>query len=122
MASGEIIAERESAPFWRSTRGKLLIQQCTKCGEAFHYPRSVCPFCMSDQPEWKECSGDGTIYSFSIMRRGEPYVLAIVTLDEGPRLMTNIVDCDFDAIEIGQQVSVTFKDVDGVAVPMFAPK
>ena len=121
MGTASITAERQAPPFWHSTAGKLLIQTCGKCREAFHYPRSVCPFCLSDEVGWTECSGDGVIYSYSVFRRGAPYVLAIVTLAEGPRLLTNVVDCDVDALTIGQAVSVRFEDVDGVATPMFAP-
>jgi uncharacterized protein len=121
MASNDVTPERDTAPLWRSTNGKLLIQQCRECTEAFHYPRSVCPFCLSDKLDWVECSGQAKIYSFSTMRRGEPYAIAVVTLMEGPMLMTNIVDCPVDEIAVGQEVSVLFRDVDGIATPMFAP-
>ncbi|PSJ65223.1 Zn-ribbon domain-containing OB-fold protein [Kumtagia ephedrae] len=116
-----ITPERDAAPQWRSTGGKLLIQRCEECGDAFHYPRVVCPYCLSDRLAWVECAGTGRIYSFSVMRRGDPYAIAFVELDEGPRLMTNIVDCDLDAIEVEQKVQVTFRDVDGIATPMFRP-
>ena len=117
----EIAPERDSAPQWRSTAGKLLIQKCEDCGSAFYYPRVVCPFCLSSKIGWFECKGEGEIYSVSVMRRGEPYALAYVTLDEGPKMMTNIVDCDLDSIGIGQRVSVVFKDVEGIPTPMFKP-
>jgi uncharacterized OB-fold protein len=70
-----------------------------------------------------EASGHGTIYSYSVFRRAPiPYVIAYVTLAEGPTMMTNIVDCDLDAIRIGQAVRVAFKPTDGgPPVPMFAP-
>jgi uncharacterized OB-fold protein len=114
----------ENEPFWNATaQGKLLVKRCTACGEAHHYPRTLCPFCFSDKTEWTEGSGRGTIYTFSVMRRAaEPYVMAYVTLDEGPTMMTNIVDCDFDALKIGQKVKVVFKPSEGGApVPMFTP-
>ena len=66
-----------------------------------HYPRAICPFCFSDKTEWSEASGKGTIYTYSVMRRAPvPYAIAYVTLDEGPTMMTNIVDCDLDKLEV----------------------
>lgn len=121
MSADPISPDRDSAPFWRSTGGKLLIQKCQKCAESFHYPRTVCPFCMASDVAWQECSGKGTVYSYTVVRRGEPYVLAMVTLAEGPRLLTNLIDCDADALAVGQDVIVKFQDVDGVPTPMFAP-
>lgn len=113
--------EREAAPQWRSTGGKLAVQKCVPCDKAFYYPRAVCPSCLGSDIKWIECSGRGTIYSHSTMRRGEPYTIAYVTLEEGPQMMTNIVDCAPEDISIGQAVSVTFKEIDGIATPMFRP-
>ncbi|GGC78152.1 Zn-ribbon domain-containing OB-fold protein [Chelatococcus reniformis] len=112
--------EAQAAPYWRSTGGKLLLKRCKACGELHHYPRPHCPFCFSAETEWVEAAGQGTIYSYSVTRRGaEPYAIAFVTLAEGPTLLTNIVDTPLDTIAIGQPVDVVFRDVDGVAVPMF---
>ena len=68
-------------------------------------PRAHCPFCFSDNTGWQQASGDATIYTYSVMRRGAPvpYAIAYVTLAEGPTMMTNIVDCDLDGIRIGQE-------------------
>lgn len=121
-ANDPIVApDRDVAPFWRSTNGKLLIQTCEDCGDAFYYPRVICPFCFSSKVRWIECSGSGRIYSYSVLRRGEPYAIAYVTLEEGPRMMSNIVDCPFDKIAIDQPVTVVFRDVAGVPTPMFRP-
>ena len=112
----------ETAPFWEAAgNGKLLVKSCTACGRAHHYPRPMCPFCGSDRTEWKESAGRGIIYSFSVMRRATPpYVIAYVTLDEGPAMMTNLVDCDFDALRIGQKVKVVFTPTEGGSpVPTF---
>jgi uncharacterized OB-fold protein len=122
MVPEDVRPERAIAPQWRSTAGKLLVQKCEECSEPFYYPRVVCPFCFSARVRWLECSGNGRIYSYSVLRRREPYAIAFVELDEGPRLMTNIVDCDFDAIRIGDPVAVVFRDLDGVPTPMFSPK
>ena len=114
----------ESKPFFDgAAAGKLLYKRCAACGEAHYYPRANCPFCGSDRTEWKDASGQGTIYSWSVLRRvPEPYAIAYVTLAEGPTMMTNIVDCDFDRIRIGQKVKVVFKPTDGgPPVPMFTP-
>ncbi|HEX2888534.1 Zn-ribbon domain-containing OB-fold protein [Vineibacter terrae] len=114
----------ETKDYWdAAAQGKLLVRKCTACGEAHHYPRTICPFCFSDKTEWITASGKGTIYSYSVMRRAPvPYVMAYVTLAEGPSMMTNIVDCDFDQLRIGQAVTVVFKPTDGGApLPMFTP-
>ena len=110
--------------FQAAGEGKLLLKKCNDCGEVHHYPRALCPFCWSQKVEWVQAKGTGEIYTYSITRRGGPvpYCIAYVTLDEGPRMMTNIVDCDLDTIKIGQRVKVTFKKTDGGAsVPCFAP-
>lgn len=114
----------ETRPFWEAAaEGRLLLKACRACGRAHWYPKVVCPFCHSDDLEWREASGRGTIYTYSVMRRVEvPYVLAYVTLEEGPTLMTNIVDCDVDSVRIGQSVQVRFRQApQGRTVPVFAP-
>jgi hypothetical protein len=118
------VASPETQAYWdAATQGKLLVRRCTACGEAHHYPRTICPFCFSDKTEWITASGKGTVYSYSVMRRAPvPYVMAYVTLAEGPSMMTNIVDCDVDAVRIGQNVTVVFKPTDGgPPLPMFTP-
>ena len=114
----------ETQPFWdAASAGKLMIKRCAECGEPHYYPRALCPFCFSERTEWQQASGDGTIYSFSVMRRAAvPYVIAYVTLAEGPTMMTNIVDCDADAVAIGQKVTLIFKPTEGgPPVAMFRP-
>jgi hypothetical protein len=114
----------ETMPYWEAAaREKLLLKQCASCGEYHFYPRALCPFCFSDRTDWREASGRGTIYAFSVTRRAEiPYAIAYVTLAEGPSMLTNIVDCDLDAIRIGQTVKVVFKPSEsGQLVPMFTP-
>jgi uncharacterized protein len=115
----------ETEPFWAAAReGRFLIKRCTACGKAHWYPRAVCPFCMSDKTEWREASGRGEIYSVSVMKRApEVYAVAYVTLEEGPTMMTNIVDCDFDALAIGQKVALTWRPTqgDGPPYPQFKP-
>lgn len=117
-------ANPETKPYWdAAAEGKLKVKRCRACGEHHHYPRALCPFCFSDDTEWRDATGRGTIYTYSVMRRAPiPYAIAYVELEEGPRMMTNIVDCDLDKIRIGQKVTVVFKPSEGgPPVPMFAP-
>ena len=114
----------ETIPYWEAAaRGKLLLKQCNACGEYHFYPRVLCPFCFSDKTEWREAAGTGVVYSFSVTRRAEvPYAIAYVTLAEGPTMLSNIVDCDLDAIRIGQKVKLVFKPSENrQPVPMFTP-
>jgi uncharacterized OB-fold protein len=114
----------ETEAYWKAAaEGRLLVRKCQACGETHHFPRTICPFCFSDRTDWIAASGEGTIYSFSVMRRAPvPYVMAYVTLAEGPSMMTNIVDCDFDKLRIGQAVKVVFKSSEGgPPLPMFSP-
>jgi uncharacterized OB-fold protein len=111
-------------PYWEgAAQGKLMLTGCKACGRVHHYPRALCPFCFSAELEWREASGAGAIYTYSVMRRVPvPYVIAYVTLEEGVSMMTNIVDCDFDTVRIGQKVKVVFKPSEnGQPVPMFTP-
>jgi len=114
----------ETQPYWSAAaEGRLLVKQCADCG-AFHaYPRSICPFCFSDRTEWRDATGKGKIYTYSVMRRAPvPYAIAYVTLEEGPTMMTNIVEADFDQLRCGQSVEVVFVPTDGgPPLPMFRP-
>ena len=114
----------ETKAFWdAAAEGKLMIGKCTACGAVYYYPRAMCPVCFSDKTQLQQASGNGTIYTYSVMRRAPiPYAIAYVTLAEGPTMMTNIVDCDLDKIRIGQAVRLVFKPSDGgPPVPMFTP-
>lgn len=128
MAETRTIASPQPNPeteaFWNAASGgKLMLGSCKSCGKVHWYPRAICPHCFSDQTELKEASGTGEIYTFSVMKRAPiSFAIAYVTLDEGPKMMTNIVDTDLDAISIGQKVKLVFKETeDGPPVPMFTP-
>jgi hypothetical protein len=113
----------ETEPFWEAAKqGKFLLPHCADTGKAFWYPRQVSPFTLG-KVEWRESKGTGTIYSLSVMKRApQVYAIAYVTLDEGCTMMTNIVDCDFDGLAIGQRVQVTWKPAeDGTPYPQFRP-
>lgn len=113
------------APYFEAAAaGRLALKTCQSCGKAHHYPRALCPFCWSDKVDWTDAVGTGVIYTYTVTRRGAgaPYCIAYVQLDEGPAMLTNIVDTDLDAVRIGQRVRVTFRQsVGGVAIPMFTP-
>lgn len=110
--------------FAAAAEGRLAIKSCRSCGKVHHYPRALCPFCWSSDVVWADANGRGTIYTFSVTRRGAgaPYCIAYVALEEGPVVMTNIVTDDLDAVRIGQRVHVVFRTTEsGVSMPMFAP-
>jgi uncharacterized OB-fold protein len=123
--------EDETREYWEAAkRGRLLVKHCNTCGRSHHYPRPFCPFCWSEDVEWRDVSGRGTVYTYSIVYRNdlEPfsawgaYVPAVVELEEGPRLMTTIVDCPHDELAVGMPVEVAFRDLtDEWAAPDFRP-
>lgn len=117
------ITDTAMAPYWDAAReGRLLFRHCRQCNRSHYYPRPLCPFCLGADGEWREASGLGTVYSWSVERRAAPpYAIAFVTLAEGPTLMTHLVDCDFERIAIGQQVKLRFEEREGQPVPVFAP-
>jgi len=114
----------ENQAYWNAAaESRLLLKHCADCGHNHFYPRAICPHCFSDQTQWRESSGTGTIYSFSVMRRvAHPYAIAYIALDDGVTIMSNIVDCDLDALAIGQRVKVAFRPSDGpLMIPVFVP-
>ena len=123
--------DEESKGYWEACqRRELVIQRCGACGTLRHYPRALCPRCLSDAVEWVRCSGRGTVYTFTVTHQNQapgfrdalPYVLAYVELDEGVRLLTNIVECAPEAVRIGMAVEVVFEDATpAVTLPKFRP-
>ena len=114
--------------FWDATaEGRLILQRCSACDAVIWYPRSICPKCASFDLEWFEASGVGHVYSYSVVHRSvggwkdaTPYVVAYVELEEGPRIMTNIVDVDPAAVAIDARVRVVWHDTgEGSALPRF---
>ncbi|MDP3314533.1 MAG: Zn-ribbon domain-containing OB-fold protein [Devosia sp.] len=112
----------EMAP-WRAAaaQGRLLVKHCDACGKAHYYPRAICPLCFSDQTCWRESAGRGTLYSFSVQRRvAQPYVIAYVTLGDGPTIMTHIVDCDDpERLRIGANVVLDMDAGRQLGAPVF---
>jgi uncharacterized protein len=119
----------ESAPYWAALREhRYSAQRCRACGAVYLYPRVLCPSCHAGDVEWVELGGGGEIYSFTVSRRASapafaellPLVVALVTLDEGPRVMTNIVGTPPDEIRVGARVELEYLDVtDEVTLPVF---
>jgi len=112
----------ETIEFWNQlAQGRLMVRFCRNCGDAHWYPRGVCPFCFSADTEWREGSGKGAIYSYSVMRRASPpYAMAFVTLEEGPTMMTNVIG-DVDSLAIGRQVVLApVRNEAGLTLPFFA--
>src|SRR3979411_512284 len=108
--SAPAISQETQACSDPAAKAKVRGRKCLSSAQLPPYPRTICPFCFSDKTEWIEASGKGTIYSYSVMRRAPvPYAMAYVTLAEGPRMVTNIVDCDFDKLKCEQAVKVVFK-------------
>ncbi len=118
-------------PFWDGTQaGELRVQQCDACHEHFLYPRIRCPFCGSDKTTWVKTSGRGRLFSYVINHmaapgwEGEvPYVIAVVQLDEGPRMMSNLlgVPADPAALELDMPLEVVFEPRGNMVLPLFKP-
>lgn len=108
--------DSDTRPFWEATKkNELLIQYCPQCSSYQFYPRVVCKNCLSDV-KWVVSSGRGTVYSFSVVHKvfnpefkdKVPYIVALISLDEGPRMMTNLIGEAFEDVKIGMQVEVDF--------------
>jgi len=121
----------ETQPFWDGAReDKLLIRRCLDCDKTHFYPRPFCPTCWSTNVEWTEASGRATLYTWSVVHRNDlppfgdrvPYVAAVVELEEGPRMITNVVESEFDSLEVGMALRVAYQPIsDDVTIPVFAP-
>jgi hypothetical protein len=120
-----------TAPYWAAAReGRLVVQECRACREVWHPPLPRCPHCHAPDPGWRQASGDGTIYTYTVVRHPThfafaakvPYVLAIIELTEGPRLVTALTGVEPDTVRVGLPVRAVFREVaDGVSLPYFEP-
>jgi uncharacterized protein len=123
--------EPESQPFWDAAREhRFLLRRCNRCGAVHHYPRPFCPVCWSDDVVWEDASGRGTLYTFSTIFVNDlppfnerlPYIAAAVDLEEGPRVMTNIVDADPADLRVGMPVEVAYRELTPeITAPVFRP-
>lgn len=118
-------------PYWEgAAAGELRVQRCRKCAVRFLYPRKWCPVCWTLDPMWEAVSGHGEIIACTIVTQAPfesyatdgPYAIAIIKLDEGPQLMTNIVGCPVEQVRVGMKVRVTFERRGETTVPQFMPR
>jgi uncharacterized OB-fold protein len=109
-----------TTPFWEATkRHELVMPRCKTCSNLFFYPRELCPHCLCADLEWVPVSGKGRVYSFTVVHQPAhpsfledvPHVFAIIQLDEGVRLTSNIVGCSINDVHVDMRVSATFDDV-----------
>ena len=118
-------------PFWEAAREeKLIIQKCEDCEKFIFYPRIACPHCFSDNVEWIEAAGKGTIYSYTVVENNAPsafindmpYIVAVVKLEEGVQMLSNIVECEPHELTCDMPVEVTFEKLnDEFTLPKFRP-
>ena len=123
------VITEENRPFWEGCkRGVLLLQYCEACGRYQFYPRLFCMQCGASNLRWEQASGRGVIYSYTVIRQNKspefgndtPYNVAIIQLEEGPRLMSNIVDADLEQLRVDLPVMVVFDPVsDTISLPRF---
>jgi uncharacterized OB-fold protein len=118
-------------PFWDAARDhKLVIQKCKDCDKYVFYPRIACPHCFSDELIWVQASGKGKIYTYSVVVSNAPsafvqdmpYVIAVIRLDEGVQMLSNVVGCDPQEVTCDMPVEVTFEKLDEhFTLPKFKP-
>ncbi|MGO9603284.1 MAG: Zn-ribbon domain-containing OB-fold protein [Candidatus Binataceae bacterium] len=112
--------DEENRPWWEALkRHELYVQKCRECGDLRYHPRAQCTNCLSPRTEWIRCSGRGTVYTFTTtfqnqaagFRESLPYIMAWVELDEGLKMLTNLVECRSEDVKIGMPVEVVYEDV-----------
>ena len=126
------IINAESEPFWAGARErKFLIRHCTACGRDHFYPRHYCPYCWSENCEWQPACGKGRIYSYTVIHHHDlppfrdmvPYIVALVELEEGVCVTSNIVECTPDVVHVGMPVEVIYQQItEEITLPQFRPR
>ena len=128
ISASMIQQDSDSRPYWEGlAQGELRIQRCKVCAKAVFYPRAICPHCHSDQLEWIVASGKGTIYTYTVVHQGfgpfaedVPFVVALVELEEGVRILSRILDAPRERVTVGAAVSVTFEGTgEDLTLPYF---
>ena len=127
------VPQPESDFYWEKCKeGELWLRHCKSCDKTYFYPRDLCPMCFSRNTDWIQTDGKGTLHTFAIVHRGQtpafrdkaPYVTAVVELQGGARMPTNLVEIDPDpaVIKCGMALEVTFEKLDdNISLPMFRP-
>lgn len=123
--------DKDSERYWASAHDHdLQLQRCTVCGRFRFYPSRACHYCQSLEFEWAEVSGRGEVYTYSILKRARgnpfeellPLTLVLVKLEEGPTMMSNLIDCPGEDVRIGLPVEVAYEDLDDeISLPVFRP-
>jgi uncharacterized OB-fold protein len=124
------IPDQETAPFWKGlAEGKFLLKWCESCEKPHYYPRDFCPYCWSEQTVWREASGRGVVFATTVVRQMGlepfasrlPYNISIIELEEGPRLLSNVVGTAPDQVRIGMSVRLAPEVHDEIGLPLFEP-
>lgn len=115
-------------PFWDATKeGRFVIQRCSTCGEYVWTPQMACRKCLTETLEWTEVSGEGEVYSFVVMHKAAidafkaPYTIAVITLKEGPRILSDVIGIEPSEVKIGMPVKVDIEDAGPVGLYHFRP-
>ena len=128
------IPDPVTRPFWDSLKARAIqLQRCSGCARFIYYPRNVCPSCLGGDLVWTPISGRGVVHAFTIPHRHPnpafgstvPYVVALVELEEGPRMLSNLMEVDPtpEAVTVGMSVEIVYEDVsDDVTLPKFRPR
>ena len=119
-----------SQPFWDGCRrGELLVQKCRQCGGLTFIPQVACTHCLAEDLEWVRGSGQGSVYSYTVVWRPQmpafevPYVVAIIDLEDGYQMLSNVVGCDASEVRVGMPVEVQFQPAsDEITLPYFRPR
>jgi uncharacterized protein len=128
LPASMLAQDSDSLPYWEGLAlGELRIQRCNSCSKAVFYPRAICPHCFSDQLSWIVASGKGTIYSYTVAHQAfgsfaadVPFVVALIELEEGARMMSRLLDAPRGRVTVGAAVTVTFEKVEeDLTLPYF---
>ena len=121
----------ESLPFWEgAARGELLLQHCTDCERWVFYPRAICPHCWSSALEWRRASGKGVVKSFTVVHKpghpawavAAPYTVAVIELEEGPTMLSALLDIEPSEVRVFLPVTARFVPVGAWTLPFFSPR
>ncbi len=126
------LAELDTGAFWAGTKDhQLRYQRCASCDHVVFHPRAHCTNCTSTDLAWHTAAGTGTVYTFSVVRQSyhpyfrnhSPYIVAWIDLDEGPRILSNVVGVEdpVNGLQVGARVQVQWEDHDGLSIPLFTP-
>ena len=120
----------DTAPFWEAcAHGRFTFQRCATCAAPRWPPGPMCPACQSEEATWVEASGEGQLYSWTVvvhpvgeaLRDQVPYIVALIDLPEGLRVLANVIDCAPARLTAGMRLKLVFEDQEGLAIPNFRP-